>query len=233
MSATPRAPANGHDHSPISAALRANSAAFLALGLISGIINVLMLTGSVFMIQIYDRVLVSRSLPTLATLSAMAAAAFLLQGGLDMIRARVLTLIGERVDLSIGPDIHRLVVDSSLRPAGPGQETLQPFRDLEAIRGFLSGPGAIAFFDMPWLPVYLLACYLFHPWLGHAAMLAALLLIGLTALIDLLGVGPTRRAFEAQSRRNFLADNAQRGSEAIRAMGMLPALTARWQAAHI
>jgi ATP-binding cassette subfamily C protein len=233
MLATPRTLAHGQGHSPISAALRASGAAFLALGLISAIINILMLTGSVFMIQIYDRVLVSRSLPTLATLSAMAAAAYLLQGGLDAIRARVLTLIGEHIAASVGADVHRFVVDSSVRPARPEQETLQPFRDLEAIRGFLSGPGAIAIFDMPWLPIYLLACYLFHPWLGYAAMLAATLLIGLTALTDLLSAGPTRRAFEAQSRRNSLADNAQRGSEAIRAMGMLPAFTERWQAAHI
>ena len=224
---TPRA------RSPISIALAANGRAFLALGLVSGIINILMLTGSVFMIQIYDRVLASRSLPTLIALSVIAVAAYVLQGGLDAIRARVLTLIGERIDARIGPDLYKAVVDLPLRSARSGHETLQPFRDLEAIRGFMSGPGPIAFFDMPWLPVYLMICYLFHPLLGYAATLAAILLLGITALTDLRGSGPTRAALEAQSRRNLLADTGQRGAEVIRAMGMMPALAERWREMHI
>lgn len=163
----------------------------------------------------------------------MATAAYLLQGGLDAIRARVLTLIGERVDVAIGANLHEAILEAPLRSARPDQETLQPFRDLDAIRNFLSGPGATAIFDMPWLPVYLLVCYLLHPLLGQAATLAAVLLLGIAALTELRGAGPMRRALEAQSRRSMSADNTQRGAEAVRAMGMLPALTERWQAAHV
>lgn len=221
------------DQSPVSSALAASTRAFVALGLISGIINILMLTGSVFMIQIYDRVLASQSLPTLVALSAIAVAAYLLQGALDAIRGRVLALIGERFDATVGPDLYKAVVELPLRSVKPNQETLQPFRDLEAIRGFMSGLGPIALFDMPWLPVYLLVTYLFHPLLGYTALLAAIILLGLTALTDLRGASPMRRALEAQSRRNLLADSAQRGAEVIRAMGLMPALADRWGKVHV
>jgi ATP-binding cassette subfamily C protein PrsD len=232
MSAVSRPPAL-NSNSLISAALRANRRALVLLGLVSAAINLLMLTGSFFMIQIYDRVLVSRSLPTLAVLSAMAIAAYLLQGSLDAIRGRVLALIGERIDASVGPTLYRTVVDLPLRAARGAQETLQPFRDLEAIRAFMSSPGPGAFFDMPWLPFYLLLCYVFHPLLGYAAFLAAVVLVFITALTDIRGSSPARRAHEAQSRRNLAAENAIRGAEVIRAMGMGPALASRWREGHV
>jgi ATP-binding cassette subfamily C protein PrsD len=220
--------------SPVAAALRRSSRAFIALAIISGIINILMLTGSVFMIQIYDRVLSSRSLPTLAALSVIAITAYVFQGGLDAIRSRILALIGERIDFAVGPDVYKAVAEMPLRPEMSGrEETLQPFRDLEAIRSFMSGTGPVALFDMPWLPVYLLLCYLFHPVLGYAAMLAGIILIGITTLAEMRGRGPMRRALEAQSQRNLFADNAHKGAEVVRAMGMLPALAERWQEAQM
>ena len=170
----------------------------MALAVVSGIINILMLTGSVFMIQIYDRVLVSRSLPTLIAFSAMAVAAYLFQGVPDIIRARVLALIGEAVDAKIGTQLYKAVAELPLRSDRPGQETPQPFRDLDAIRGFLAGAGPIALFDMPWLPVYLLLCYFLHPLLCLAALLAALVLLGITVTAELAGGAPTRRALQAQ-----------------------------------
>jgi PrtD family type I secretion system ABC transporter len=233
MSAVKRTHGARQECSLVSQALWANSRTLALIGGVSAVINLLMLTGSVFMIQIYDRVLVSRSLPTLAVLSAMAVGAYLLQGGLDAIRGRVLTLIGERIDASIGKTLYRAVMEVPLRAARGGQESLQPFRDLEAVRSFMAGPGPAAFFDLPWLPVYLLFCYLFHPLLGYAAGGAALLLLGITALADLRGASPARRAADAQSRRNLMADNAQRGAEAVRAMGVAPALAERWNEAHL
>ncbi len=219
--------------SPITAALAENSRAFIALALISGMINLLMLTGSIFMIQVYDRVLSSRSMPTLAALAAIAVAAYLFQGALDAIRGRVLALIGERIDGATGPELHKAVAELPLRASKSGQETLQPFRDLESIRSFMSSPGPIALFDMPWLPVYLILCYLFHPILGYAAFGAAILLICITILTELRSRAPMRRALEAQSQRNLIADNTQRGAEVVRAMGMIPALAERWHEAHV
>lgn len=216
--------------SPIRAVLSENSRAFLMIALMSGMVNVLMLTGSIFMIQVYDRVLSSRSLPTLAALAVIAIVAYLFQGCLDAIRGRVLMLIGERIDDVVGPDVYTAL--AGLPRASAGQETLQPFRDLEAIRGFMSGPGPVALFDMPWLPIYLVLCYLFHPMLGYAASGAAVVLIVITLMTELRGRSPMRRALEAQSRRNQIAENTQRGAEVARAMGMVPALAERWRDAH-
>lgn len=219
--------------SPLAAALALNVRAFLHLALISGVINILMLTGSIFMIQVYDRVLSSRSVPTLVALSVIAVVAYLFQGSLDAIRSRVLALIGERLDGTIGPDLHRAVAELPLKAGKTGQETLQPFRDLESIRAFMSSPGPVALFDMPWLPVYLILCWLFHPLLGYAAIAAAVLLIAITLVTELRGRAPMLRAMEAQSQRNLIADNTQAGAEVAHAMGMVPALADRWHEAHL
>jgi PrtD family type I secretion system ABC transporter len=219
--------------SPVTAALRSSRKAFLAVAALSGMINILMLTGSVFMIQIYDRVLVSRSLPTLAALSAIAIAAYLFQGMLDIIRGRVLALVGERVDAAVGPALHRAVIEMPLRPRRWEGDAPHPFRDLDAIRGFLAGNGPAALFDLPWLPVYLLLCYVLHPLLGYAAILAAVVLLCIAVLTEIAGGAPTRGALEAQSRRNALADHAQRSAEAVLAMGMMPALAERWSGAQL
>ncbi len=218
--------------SPLAVLLAENARAFFALAVVSGIINVLMLTGSIFMIQIYDRVLSSRSIPTLAALSAIAILAYLFQGSLDALRNRVLALIGERIDDTMGPDTYQAVAELPLRAGKFGQETLQPFRDLEAIRAFVSGPGLVAFLDMPWLPIYLVICYLFHPLLGYAAFFAAILLFSLAITTEIRGRAPVRRSLEAQSQRNLMADNTQRSAEVVRAMGMMPDLAKRWYEAH-
>src|SRR5262249_20620623 len=108
----------------------------------------------------------------------------------------------------------------------------QPFRHLEAVRTFLTGAGPVALFDMPWMPIYLAICFLLHPLIGLVTSLGALVLVLLTLVTELKSKAPAKAAAEAQSERNAVADAAQRGAEAVRAMGMLPALAARWQKAH-
>jgi ATP-binding cassette subfamily C protein len=218
--------------SPVAAVLAGCRGAFIGIGLVSGIINLLMLTGSLFMMQVYDRVLASQSVPTLVALCAIAVAAYLFQGWLDILRTRVLALIGERVDAEVGPKVHAAVVDLPLRTPGASQEALQPFRQLEALRGFLAGAGPIALFDMPWMPIYLAVCFLLHPWLGWLTLGGVLVLIALTLMTEVKSKTPTRSAMETQSTRNAVADAAQRGAEVVRAMGMFPALAARWEKAH-
>ncbi|MBO0764128.1 MAG: type I secretion system permease/ATPase [Hyphomicrobiaceae bacterium] len=217
---------------PLAAVLASCRAAFIGIGLVSGIINVLTLTSSVFMMQVYDRVLGSQSVPTLVALSGIAVAAYLFQGWLDILRGRVLALIGERVDAEVGPKVHAAVTDLPLRRQEANREALQPFRQLEAVRGFLSGAGPVALFDMPWMPIYLLICFLLHPLVGLLTLAGALVLVCLTLLTEVKSKAPASAALEAQSERNAAADAAQRGAEAVRAMGMLPALAARWQKAH-
>jgi ATP-binding cassette subfamily C protein len=216
----------------IAGVLGSCRAAFVGIGLVSGVINLLTLTGALFMMQVYDRVLGSQSVPTLVALSLIAVAAYLFQGWLDILRARVLALIGERVDAEIGPKLHAAVVDLPLRVEHSNQEPLHPFRQLEALRSFLSGAGPVALLDMPWMPLYLVVCFLLHPWLGFLTLAGALVLVLLTLLTELRSKTPAKAAIEAQSARNQAADAAQRGAEVVRAMGMLPALAARWEKAH-
>jgi ATP-binding cassette, subfamily C, type I secretion system permease/ATPase len=230
--ATPPQSSAAGKTSPLRKALAESAYALWALALVSGVINMLMLTGSIFMIQVYDRVLSSRSLPTLLALSGIAVFAYLFQGSLDIIRSRVLTLVSERFEGSIGPDVHKAVAELPLRGAEPGRESLQPFRDLDAIRSFLSGAGAIALFDLPWLPIYMVLCYLFHPYLGYLAMSAGALLFSLTALTEAKSRGYVRAALDAQSKRNLFTENAQRGADAARAMGMLPRFAQLWRQVH-
>jgi ATP-binding cassette subfamily C protein len=218
--------------SQITVVLASCRGAFIGIGLVSGIINVLMLTSAIFMMQVYDRVLGSQSVPTLVALSLIAIAAYLFQGWLDILRGRVLALIGERVDAEIGPRVHAAVVDLPLRIPGSNQEALQPFRQLEALRSFLAGAGPVALFDMPWMPIYLVVCFLLHPWLGWLTLGGALVLVFLTLLTELKSKGPSTAAMEAQSARNAAADAARRGAEVVRAMGMFPALASRWDRAH-
>lgn len=218
--------------SPVGEVIRFSRFALIGIAIISGVINLLMLTGAVFMMQIYDRVLVSNSIPTLVVLSIMAIAAYAFQGWLDAIRARILMLLGERVDARIAPPVHAAVLDAPLRSQQQFGETLQPFRDLEAIRGFVSGPWPVALLDLPWMPIYLIFISLLHPMLGVVTVVGALVLTGLAVATELAGRKPARAAAEAQSVRNSLADAAQRGAEALRAMGMQKSVSQRWQRAH-
>lgn len=177
-------PARGHNVGPdepisVLAILASMRSAIVGIAAFSGVINLLALTGSLFMLQIYDRVLPSQSVPTLIALTAIVAGLFLFQGGLDIIRSRLLVRVGSRVDEILGERTYRAVLALPLRaqPAGDG---LQPVRDLDTVRSFLSGPGPSTLFDLPWIPVYLAFVYLLHPLLGLLATLGAGLLLGLT-----------------------------------------------------
>lgn len=218
--------------SPIATVVASYRKALFGVALMSGLINLLMLTGSLFMMQVYDRVLSSHSTPTLIALSIIAIAAYAFQGWLDVLRSRILILISERVEAVIGPKLHAAVLDMPLKTQRSPGETLQPFRDLDAMRMFLAGPGPLALFDLPWMPIYLTFIFLLHPLLGLTTVLGALVLLGLTVTTEYKGRSPSKDSLEAQSARNALADSAQRGAEAVRAMGMQKEMSERWNKAH-
>ncbi len=218
--------------SAVLKALQACRATFLGVGALSGVINVLTLTGSLFMLQVYDRVLGSQSVPTLLALSAIAIVAYLFQGLLEVIRGRVMALAADHVDETVGPLAHSAAADLPLRVARNAQEGLQPFRDLDSIRAFLSGPGPLAFFDMPWAPVYLVVLYLLHPWLAWLTLGSGLVFVAITFATDRAAAAPTRAAADAASRRNLAAEQTLRNAEAVRAMGFFGALDRRWREAH-
>lgn len=218
--------------SPVAEALKRCKLGLVGVGVMSGVINLLMLTGAIFMMQVYDRVLASHSIPTLIGLSIIAILAYCFQGWLDAIRSRILMLVGERVEADLGSSIHSSVLDLPLRSRSTAGEALQPFRDLEAVRGFLSSPGPIALFDLPWIPIYVIFISLLHPALGLVTIIGAMVLLAFTMATESAGRDPTRKLLEAQSARNAMADAALRSAEAVRAMGMQATLSQRWAARH-
>jgi PrtD family type I secretion system ABC transporter len=211
----------------LGAALASCRGAFAGVALFSGLINILMLTGSFFMLQIYDRVIPSRSVPTLLALAAIAALLFAFQAILETVRARMLVRVGAALDERMSRRVHDIVVRLPLK-AGPRGDGLHPLRDLDSIRGFLSSQGPSALFDLPWIPLYLGICFAFHVWLGVTALAGAILLVGLTLLTEIVTRRPTEAATRLGSTRNSLAEASRRNAEAVVAMGMTERLGARW-----
>ena len=203
----------------------------VGIGLISGVVNLLALTSPLFMLQIYDRVLASGSVPTLVGLAVLAAGLYAFQAGLDALRARVLLRIGERFDGAFSGRVYDAILKTPLltRVNGDG---LQPLRDLDSVRGFLGGNGPTAFFDLPWMPLYLGICFLFHFWIGVTALVGAVLLIAVTLLANALSQKAVRDVSARGMTRNALMEGARRNAEVVRAMGLQGVLADRWQNAN-
>lgn len=217
--------------SELAQALSSCRTAFISVGLFSGMSNVLMLTGAFFMLQVYDRVLPSRSVPTLIALIMLVGLLFAFLAILDMLRNRVLTRIGASLDDAVSARVYDAIVRLPLRAGGRG-DGLQPLRDLDAVRAFLSGPGQTALFDLPWLPLYLAIIFAFHIALGIAALIGAIILITLTVTTEILARKPMRTATSFAQTRSGLAEASRRNAEVLAAMGMATRLNARWNEAN-
>lgn len=199
----------------------------LAVALFSAVINLLGLTGPIYMLQIYDRVLPSHSIPTLVVLTIAMVGLFVIYGLLDIVRLRLLVRIGNRFDRLLQERVFALSVTLPLRN-GPDSGRIQPIADLDQIRGFISGSGPTALFDLPWLPVYLLVIYAFHPSLGILATIGAAVSVVLTLIAEIVSRGPGKRASESIQTRRLAAEAARRNAEAVRAMGITERLAAVW-----
>jgi PrtD family type I secretion system ABC transporter len=213
--------------SELAAALRACRQAFVAIAVFSGMSNILMLTGSLFMLEVYDRVLPSRSVPTLVALLILTAGLYAAQGFIDAIRSRILVRIGDSLDQAMSARVYDAIVRLPLKIGAKGDGS-QPMRDLDAVRNFLSGAGPSAFFDLPWLPVYLGVCFLFHPYIGLTALAGAVILVILTIVTEVRTRMPTRNATQFAVARNALLEASRRNAEAITAMGMTGRIARRW-----
>ena len=156
----------------LTAALASCRGAFLATGLISGMSNVLMLTGAIFMLEIYDRVLPSRSVPSLIGIAVLAAALYVALGFLDLIRGRILARIGISLDEALSGRLYQTIVRLP-SIVGLRNDGAAPMRDLDTVRAFLGGIGPVALFDLPWIPVYLGICFAFHFLIGITATIGA------------------------------------------------------------
>jgi ATP-binding cassette subfamily C protein len=202
----------------LARALAGFRASLVAISAISGVVNVLALTGAFYMLQVYDRVLTSHSVPTLVALSVLAIGLYLFQGTLDVIRGQALVRLGSRLDRRLAPLAHDAVVALPLQGAGT-TAALQPLRDIDAMRAFLASQGPVAILDLPWMPAYLAFVFLLHPWLGALALAGTLLLVALTWLTERLTRPLNAAATKAAASRMGLADANARNAEVLRAMG--------------
>src|SRR5260370_1803821 len=172
------AAAPGLRRAELGEAWRACRDEFIGVGVMSSMINLLYLTGSIFMLEVYARVLPSRSVPTLVGLVALAAGLYAAQGFLDLLRGRILGRIGTSLDEAINARVFETVVRLPLLVGGRN-EGLQPLRDLDNVRSFLGSLGPGPFFDLPWLPLYLAICFSFHWLLRLTALIGAIILVKL------------------------------------------------------
>ncbi len=203
----------------------------VAAFLFSIFVNLLMLTGPLYMLQVYDRVLGSRSEETLMALSVLVAFLYLVMGILDFVRGRVMTRVGGRFQQLLDGRIFTAMLNSeSLKP---GSETAATgLRNLETIRRFFGSPALLAFFDLPWTPLFLAAIFIFHPWLGFLAIAGGAILITLTALNQWRTRQPSQEAVGLGRSAEWQSQQMREEAETIEALGMRGAGFARWQQAR-
>jgi ATP-binding cassette, subfamily C, bacterial PrsD len=212
---------------PVTVGLRTSARQLLGVAAFSGIVNLLTLSGSLYMLQVYDRVIPSHNVATLVGLSLIVLLAYVLQGYFDALRTRMLARIGTLFDAGLQEPIYLALATLPLRGARPFVAQ-QPLRDLDQVRTFLSGIGPTAFLDMPWIPIFLVALYVFHPAIGIAATLGAASIIAVTLATERHARGPTRATMETSAHRQVLADATRQNADVIRALGMTGRFTERW-----
>ncbi|MGB4866752.1 MAG: type I secretion system permease/ATPase [Hyphomicrobium sp.] len=214
---------------PVGSLLRQYSPILATVAVFSGVINVLALAGSFYMLQVYDRVLPSQSVATLIGLSILMFGVYVINGLLEFIRARIMGRVGTRIDKTLTPSVFAAVQLLPLKSRGGG-DGMQPLRDLDSIRNFMSGMGLTALFDLPWIPIYLCFVYMLHPTLALVAVGGAAALVVLTLVTEYRSSKPLKDASFAGGQRLALAETARRNAESIHAMGMARNIGTRYVA---
>lgn len=214
-------------------ALRGLRGTFALVALFSAIINLLMLTGPVYMLQVYDRVLSSGSVATLLGLFGIVIVLYGFLGLYDFLRARMLSRAGLRMDQRVGDEAFRfaLSVGSSGAKArmDPGA---QPVRDLEMVRGFMSSPAITGIFDLPWIPLFLVLIFLIHPWLGYLTLAGAGVVTVAALLNQFLAHKSISKSLSLEGAERNLVDQIRGDAETISALGMREQLVTRWRTLH-
>ncbi|MGL1919995.1 MAG: type I secretion system permease/ATPase [Hyphomicrobiales bacterium] len=204
--------------------------AFFAIMSFSLVINLLMLTGSLFMLQIYDRVLPSRSVSTLIALTILIVVLYAFMGVLEFIRSRILVRIGLTLDHKLSQNSFSQWLKQSIQIGN--RPKYFPLNDLKSLRQFLSGPGPISLFDMPWVPIYLFIIFMFHPYLGLLALVGAVIIFSLALLNELTTKNRINEASIRDSEASGFASLSQRNAESITAMGMEANIRNYWHKLH-
>jgi ATP-binding cassette subfamily C protein PrsD len=200
----------------------------LNIALFSGAINLLTLSGSIYMLQVYDRVIPARSLATLAALSVILVLAYLLQGYLEAVRGRMLTRLAALFEVKLQHAVYDAMTVLPLTGA-PLAGAQQPLRDMQSIKAYLGGMGPAALLDMPWIPIFLIVLFIFHPAIGLAALLGAGVILTITLLAERKSGQAATRTSPWVAQCQTMAQEATHKAELIRALGMAPALRRRWQ----
>jgi PrtD family type I secretion system ABC transporter len=220
---------NGHPS--IRSALKAARTAFIGVAVLSAVSNILMLVSPLFMMQVYDRVLTSHSIPTLVALSTLAAGIYMVLGIIEILRSKILLQIGRRLDEQLADP--SITATLAVQTAGAENGAASaPLRDLDQIRQFMSGPGPIAIADLPWMPFFIAVLYLFHPLFGLAVVGGAIVLLSLTLCSEFLLRKPSRRASQLLASRWELTEAGRRSADTMRAMGMQRSFAKRIESAH-
>lgn len=204
--------------------------AFRTVGVFSAIINLLMLTPSLYMLQVYDRVLQSRNEITLLMLTLMMLGGYLFMSALELVRSFVLVRVGAQLDMKLNKRIYTAAFEQNLKRGGGNAG--QALQDLTNIRQFLTGNALFAFFDAPWFPIYLIVIFLFEPTLGIFAVASTAILIVLAFVNEKVSKKPLAEANTMAITSSNLATNNLRNAEVIESMGMLPNLMHRWFKLH-
>lgn len=201
----------------------------VAVGLFSGVLNILALTGSIYMLQVYDRAIPSKSIPTLVGISILMVALFVGYGMLDFLRTRAMSRIGLGIDRQLRDRVFEI---ARLRPltSNAPSDAMQPVRDLDQIRTFMSGLGPTALLDIPWIPIFLVCVSLLHPWLGLLALAGALALVVLALITDVKTRAPSQEAAASGAKRMAMGEALRAGAESIQALGMGERMGKRWSA---
>ena len=219
------------ENTDISKVLAGFREALVSIFAISGVVNILALTGALYMLQVYDRVLTSQSVPTLVMLSILAICLYLFQGILDVIRSQVLVRLGAKLDHRLAPLAHKVTIDMP-RYGFSLAESMERGRDVDTIRNFLGGQGPIALFDLPWMPLYLAFVFFLHPWLGMITFAGVIVLSSLTLLTEIM----TRRSYndthKAAIERTSIADSNTRNADILKAMGFAKRAVLRFETAN-
>ena len=199
-----------------------------AVGVFSIFVNLLMLTGPLFMLQVYDRVLASRSEETLVALLMLVTGLFLMYGLLEFTRGRVLARAGARFQSLLDVRVFEAVLRRSVAPADRARPNTSA-RDLEAVRSLLSGPAPFALFDIPWTPIFLAAIFIFHPILGFIALGGGAILVVLTLLNQVRSRRPNAESQMAGNEAENFGEALRQNAEVVQGLGMRGIGMTRWQ----
>jgi len=215
------------DENSLQAALKACKGSFISVGIFSLFVNALMLVPTFYMLQVYGRVVTSGSLSTLAMLTIIMVVLTITNGLLEWIRSRIMVRVSTKLDVILSRDVYRASFKQALATGGMNSSA-QPLSDLTSLRQFLTGNGVFAFFDAPWLPIYVAVMFMFHPWYGWMAIGCAIVLVCLAYANEKV----TGKAMSDANRENLSASlyttKNLRNAEVIESMGMLNSLINRW-----